>query len=99
MIDGEDVALASAPTLKRLRQEIQIVFQNPYGSLNPRQTIGKALEEPLLVNTAMSAAEREGRRARNHGEGRPPARISITAIRICFPAASGNASPSRVRLC
>ncbi len=59
MIDGEDVALASASTLKRLRQEIQIVFQNPYGSLNPRQTIGKALEEPLLVNTAMSAAERK----------------------------------------
>ena len=51
MIDGEDVAHASHATRKRLRQEIQIVFQNPYGSLNPRQTIGKALEEPLLVNT------------------------------------------------
>jgi dipeptide transport system ATP-binding protein len=59
MIDGEDVALASHATLKRLRQEIQIVFQNPYGSLNPRQTIGKALEEPLLVNTGMTAAERK----------------------------------------
>jgi dipeptide transport system ATP-binding protein len=59
MIDGEDVALASAATRKRLRQEIQIVFQNPYGSLNPRQTIGKALEEPLLVNTAMGASERK----------------------------------------
>jgi dipeptide transport system ATP-binding protein len=35
------------------------VFQNPYGSLNPRQTIGKALEEPLLVNTRMSPAERK----------------------------------------
>ena len=59
MIDGEDAALASHATLKRLRQEIQIVFQNPYGSLNPRQTIGKALEEPLLVNTGMNAAERK----------------------------------------
>ena len=59
MIDGEDVALASHATLKRLRQEIQIVFQNPYGSLNPRQTIGKALEEPLLVNTRMNAVERK----------------------------------------
>jgi dipeptide transport system ATP-binding protein len=59
VIDGEDVALASHATLKRLRQEIQIVFQNPYGSLNPRQTIGKALEEPLLVNTRMNAAERK----------------------------------------
>ena len=52
LIDGEDVAHASAAKRKRLRREIQIVFQNPYGSLNPRQTIGKALEEPLLVNTA-----------------------------------------------
>jgi dipeptide transport system ATP-binding protein len=58
LIDGEDVAHASAATRQRLRREIQIVFQNPYGSLNPRQTIGKALEEPLLVNTSLSSAER-----------------------------------------
>src|SRR5277367_3826246 len=59
LIDGEDVAHASAETRRRLRREIQIVFQNPYGSLNPRQTIGKALEEPLLVNTSLSPAERK----------------------------------------
>ncbi len=59
LIDGEDVAEASPATLKRLRREIQIVFQDPYGSLNPRRTIGKALEEPLRVNTRMSAAERK----------------------------------------
>ena len=58
LIDGEDVAHASAATRARLRREIQIVFQNPYGSLNPRQTIGKALEEPLLVNTRLKPAER-----------------------------------------
>ena len=59
LIDGEDVARASAATRARLRREIQIVFQNPYGSLNPRQTIGKALEEPLLVNTGLKPAERK----------------------------------------
>jgi dipeptide transport system ATP-binding protein len=59
LIDGEDVATASAAKRARLRREIQIVFQNPYGSLNPRQTIGKALEEPLLVNTSLSPAERK----------------------------------------
>jgi dipeptide transport system ATP-binding protein len=58
LIDGEDVARASAETRRRLRREIQIVFQNPYGSLNPRQTIGRALEEPLLVNTSLSSADR-----------------------------------------
>jgi dipeptide transport system ATP-binding protein len=59
LIDGEDVAHADAATRRRLRREIQMVFQNPFGSLNPRQTIGKALEEPLLVNTSMSAPERK----------------------------------------
>jgi dipeptide transport system ATP-binding protein len=57
-IDGEDVATADAATRRRLRRDIQIVFQNPYGSLNPRQKIGSALEEPLLVNTDMKAPER-----------------------------------------
>ena len=59
LIDGEDVAHADAETRRRLRREVQIVFQNPYGSLNPRQTIGDALEEPLLVNTDLGKAERE----------------------------------------
>lgn len=58
-IDGADVAHADAATRKRLRRDVQMVFQNPYGSLNPRQTIGRALEEPLLVNTKLSAAERQ----------------------------------------
>ncbi|HLH49658.1 MAG TPA: dipeptide ABC transporter ATP-binding protein [Roseiarcus sp.] len=58
-IDGVDATAAGADARKRLRRAIQIVFQNPYGSLNPRQRIGKALEEPLLVNTRLSAAERE----------------------------------------
>ena len=59
LIEGQDVADASPAARKRLRQDIQIVFQNPYGSLNPRQTIGRAIEEPLLVNTGMDAAERK----------------------------------------
>ena len=59
LIEGEDVAHANHARRRRLRQDVQMVFQNPYGSLNPRQRIGKALEEPLLVNTRQSAAERE----------------------------------------
>jgi dipeptide transport system ATP-binding protein len=41
-----------------LRRKVQIVFQNPYGSLNPRQKIGAILEEPLKINTKAGAAER-----------------------------------------
>ncbi|HEV3045439.1 MAG TPA: ATP-binding cassette domain-containing protein, partial [Roseiarcus sp.] len=52
-IDGEDVVGAGGEARKRLRRAIQIVFQNPYGSLNPRLRIGKAVEEPLLVNTSL----------------------------------------------
>jgi dipeptide transport system ATP-binding protein len=57
-IAGTDVTEAAGHRLKLLRSTIQMVFQNPYGSLNPRQTIRKTLEEPLLVNTPMPAAER-----------------------------------------
>jgi dipeptide transport system ATP-binding protein len=60
-IVGEEIVGASADTLRKLRSKVQIVFQNPYGSLNPRQKIGNLLEEPLLVNTKLSQAERTER--------------------------------------
>ena len=44
---GEDLAGVSSQRLKELRREIQIIFQDPYSSLNPRMTIGQILEEPL----------------------------------------------------
>ena len=50
LIDGQDVAGATPALRQRLRREVQIVFQNPYGSLNPRQTVGQALMEPLEVH-------------------------------------------------
>jgi dipeptide transport system ATP-binding protein len=59
LIDGQDVAKADGANRRRLRREIQIVFQNPYGSLNPRQRVGVAIEEPLRVNANMKAGERE----------------------------------------
>jgi dipeptide transport system ATP-binding protein len=61
LIGGQDIAQASRGDLKVLRSRVQIVFQNPYGSLNPRQKIGHALEEPLAINTTLSASERRER--------------------------------------
>ena len=60
-IAGHEIVGASRSTLAKLRPTVQIVFQNPYGSLNPRQRIGEALEEPLLVNTALRKPERRER--------------------------------------
>jgi len=56
LIDG--VAVDARHVTREMRQKVQIVFQNPYGSLNPRQKIGDVLAEPLLLNTKMSAADR-----------------------------------------
>jgi len=60
-IGGVDVASAGAAALKPLRQTVQMVFQNPYASLNPRKRVAQMLDEPLLLNTALSGAERAER--------------------------------------
>lgn len=57
-LDGLDAVSPPASERKRLRRTVQFVFQNPYGSLNPRKKIGTILEEPLLINTDLSKAER-----------------------------------------
>jgi len=56
-IDGQPVDMTHGVS-RELRRKVQIIFQNPYGSLNPRQKIGNVLTEPLLLNTDMSADER-----------------------------------------
>ncbi len=56
LIDG--LPVNASHVTREMRQKVQIVFQNPYGSLNPRQKIGDVLAEPLLLNTSMPAAER-----------------------------------------
>lgn len=57
-IAGEELADADKTVRRNLRPKVQMVFQNPYGSLNPRQKIGSALEEPLMMNTPLAKAER-----------------------------------------
>ncbi|HLH87976.1 MAG TPA: oligopeptide/dipeptide ABC transporter ATP-binding protein [Xanthobacteraceae bacterium] len=55
--DGIDVRAASRVVLRQLRQRMQIVFQDPYSSLNPRRTVRQALEEPLRVHRRGSSRE------------------------------------------
>jgi dipeptide transport system ATP-binding protein len=59
IINNDNVKTADAATRRKIQRKVQIIFQDPYGSLNPRQKIGRALEEPLLVNTGKSSKERQ----------------------------------------
>ncbi len=60
-IDGIDPSTADARVRRDLRRRVQMVFQNPYASLNPRWKVGRALEEPLMVATDVPRAERAAR--------------------------------------
>ncbi len=58
-IDGHECDFEDTKLVRRQRRSIQMIFQDPYGSLNPRKKIGDILEEPLVINTDMSAHERQ----------------------------------------
>ena len=57
-IHGVDAVNADTHGEQQLRKAVQLVFQNPYGSLNPRKKIGSILEAPLEINTTFTASER-----------------------------------------
>jgi len=58
---GEEISRLPERQRKRWKKEMQMVFQDPYASLNPRQRIGHALEEAFVIHTNMTKAEREER--------------------------------------
>lgn len=60
-LNGVDAVKASGDQRQVLRKAVQMVFQNPYGSLNPRKKIGQILEAPLAINVPFTAAERAER--------------------------------------
>jgi len=58
-IGNREISSLSKKELRTARKNIQIVFQDPYSSLNPRQTIGKIISEPLKIHTLLTKEERE----------------------------------------
>ena len=59
--DGIDVRALRGEALRSLRRRMQIVFQDPYGSLNPRMTVGAAIKEGLIVHQLAQGAEADRR--------------------------------------
>ena len=58
MFEGEDVFAAGPARLKHLRRDMQMIFQDPYGSLNPRMNIGEIVGEPLKIHRIASGRKR-----------------------------------------
>ena len=61
VFDGEDVRALRGPALRRYNRRVQMIFQDPYGSLNPRMTVGQILEEALAVHEMVPVGERAAR--------------------------------------
>jgi peptide/nickel transport system ATP-binding protein len=62
IFDGQDITQLTGKTLQHLRREMQIIFQNPFSSLNPRIKIGEAIIEPLLIHAVgKSKQQRQAR--------------------------------------
>jgi oligopeptide/dipeptide ABC transporter ATP-binding protein len=61
LFEGQDIAQAGPRVLKPLRREIQMIFQDPYTSLNPRQTVGEIVGAPLVIHKLVPASQRLAR--------------------------------------
>jgi peptide/nickel transport system ATP-binding protein/oligopeptide transport system ATP-binding protein len=61
VLDGDDVTALSETAFRPLRRKVQLIFQDPFASLNPRMTVGQILAEPLMLHDMVPAAERKQR--------------------------------------
>ena len=90
-------ALDKPGALKALRRHMQMIFQDPYASLDPRQTVGQAIAEPMLVHGIADAREAARSRRAALREGRAWSPAMARRCRTSSPAASASASPSPAR--
>jgi oligopeptide/dipeptide ABC transporter ATP-binding protein len=79
--EGRDITYASRPDRRRLSRSLQVVFQDPYSSLNPARTIGQILAEPILVHERLSRAD-------------TAQRVRAALRRVGLPADSADRYPS-----
>ncbi len=77
--DGHDVLAAGHGELRRLRRDMQIIFQDPFGSLDPRLRVEDVIAEPLIIHESLSSETRRTRVARVVARGRH-GRVSRTTL-------------------
>src|ERR1041384_5599958 len=87
--EGRDVFSLGEREMRKLRREMQIIFQDPYGSLNPRMTVGAMLAEPILVHGI--GLEQEGA----NESGDESNKSALTSRRPRARASCGAAEPCR----
>lgn len=93
---GEEITHASGARLNQLRRELQIIFQDPFASLNPRMTVEQIVGEPLWLHQNMKKGDRQYRVAELlKTVGLPAAWPGAT--RTSFPAGSASVSALRAR--
>ena len=63
---GENIVGCSKEKMKELRKELQIIFQDPYESLNPRMTVSQAIQAPLIIQKIYKASDRVGLEKKTH---------------------------------
>ena len=93
MFDGHDVLTLGAKALRRMRRDLQMIFQDPFESLNARHTVGEILVEPFVIHGIGSRrrAQRTGCGSLL-GRGRDVRSGPSTVFPTSFPAASASAS-------
>ena len=84
IFDGHDVFALGEREMRKLRREMQIIFQDPYGSLNPRMTVGAMIAEPILVHGILSDGDGDkahNRSARQRARERVAELLDLVGLR------------------
>ncbi len=101
LLDGEDIASLKGEALRTMRRRIQMIFQDPYSSLNPREKVGQiVVSGPIAFGTDPATALEEARakRPERFWKWSSSMRVWRNVSRTNFPAVSASASPLRVPL-
>ena len=96
VFDGRSIGRLGARALRPLRREMQMIFQDPYASLNPRKRVGTIIGDPMQIHGIGDRKERK-RRSRSCSRRSGSRRSTTTASRTSSRAASASASASRAR--